>query len=92
LRANATRKLSVFEETFVPLLTWLPLIDADWRQAAAFWAEARKAGKQLSDVDLLLAAMTRRLDGILVSADDDFDALPMKHENWRNLLSEEDHE
>jgi predicted nucleic acid-binding protein len=73
-------------EIIVPELEWVALVDADWRQAAAFWAEARKAGKQLSDVDLLLAAMTLRLDGILVSADDDFDALAVKNENWRKML------
>jgi predicted nucleic acid-binding protein len=92
LWVGATRQQQALDEIIVPELEWIPLVDADWRQAAAFWAEARKGGKQLSDVDLLIAAMTLRLDGILVSDDDDFDALPMKRENWRKLLSEEDHE
>lgn len=57
---------------------------ADWRQAAHFWAEARNAGKQLSDVDLLIAALAYRLNATLVTSDNDFEALPVQHENWRN--------
>jgi tRNA(fMet)-specific endonuclease VapC len=83
LKVNATRKLEVFRKEFVPLLQWLPLINEDWQLAAELWAETSKQGKQFSDTDLLIAAATLRLDGILVSADDDFDALPIKRENWR---------
>lgn len=83
LRTNATRKLIIFEGEFRPLLLWLPLVDADWRQAAQFWADTTKAGKQISDVDLLITALTIRLKGVIVSADNDFDALPVKRENWR---------
>ena len=89
LWAGATRQQQALDEIIVPELEWLPLTDADWRRAAELWAEARKAGKQLSDVDFLIAAMTLRLDGILVSADDDFDALPIKHQNWREPLDHE---
>ena len=70
----------------MPLLDWLPLTDADWRQAAQFWADTRSTGKQLSDVDLLVAALAKRLDAIIISNDDDFDALPVKRENWRTPL------
>lgn len=87
LKANATRKQQVFEGEIVPLLDWLPLTDADWRTAALLWAEARNAGKQLSDVDVLLAAVTQRLEGTLVSADDDFAALDVAHENWRETTA-----
>lgn len=83
LKANATRKQQFFESTIVPMLGWLPVTDADWRQAARFWAQARNAGYQLSDVDLLVAALAQRLNGIIVSSDDDFDALPVRRENWR---------
>ena len=62
---------------------WLPLTDDDWRQAAQFWAEMRGAGKQLSDVDLLVAALAKRLNAVIVSNDDDFDALAVKRESWR---------
>lgn len=83
LHINATRKLKIFQDQFMPQLAWLPLMDEDWHQAAVFWANTRKAGKQLSDTDLLIAAVTMRLNGVLVSADDDFNALPIKWENWR---------
>ena len=86
LKVNATRKLQFFQTTIMPLLDWLPLTDDDWRQAAQFWAETRSAGKQLSDVDLLVAALAKRLDAVIVSSDEDFNALLVKRENWRNPL------
>ena len=63
---------------------WVPLTDQDWLQAAQFWADARSAGKQLSDVDLLIAALAARLDAVIISSDEDFDALPVKRESWRS--------
>jgi predicted nucleic acid-binding protein len=81
---NAAQKRQFYEQQFVPALEWIPLVDADWEQAARFWAETRRKGKQLSDADLLLAALATRLGAIIVSADEDFDALPVKRENWRN--------
>lgn len=83
IKTNAARKLHVFQTMILPLLDELPLTDADWQQAAQFWADARRAGKQLSDVDLLVAALAHRLSGVIVSDDDDFDALPVRRENWR---------
>ncbi|MBN2305752.1 MAG: PIN domain-containing protein [Anaerolineae bacterium] len=83
LKTNATRKLQFFQTTIMPLLEWLPLIDADWQQAAQFWADASRAGRQLADTDLLVAALATRITGIIVSADADFDALPVRRENWR---------
>ena len=61
----------------------MKVTEADWQQAARFWADAANKGKVLSDVDLLVAAIARRLGGVVVSADDDFDELPIKRENWR---------
>ena len=84
LKTNATRKLHFFQTTIIPLLTWTPLIDDDWRQAAQFWADTVRAGKQLVDADLLIAAITQQVGGILVSADDDFNYLPIRRENWRH--------
>jgi predicted nucleic acid-binding protein len=40
-------------------------------------------GRQFSDMDLLIAAIAKRLDAILVSSDSDFDALPVTREDWR---------
>jgi tRNA(fMet)-specific endonuclease VapC len=83
LKVNATRKLAVFQETIMPTLIWKPLIDADWRQAAQFWVDVSNAGRQLADVDLLIAAIVARMGAMVVTADDDFDALPIQRVNWR---------
>ena len=32
---------------------------------------------------LLIAALAQRLDGVVVTSDDEFDALPIRRENWR---------
>ncbi|MBI5958455.1 MAG: PIN domain-containing protein [Chloroflexi bacterium] len=83
IKTNAAQKRRVFEEEFVSLLIDLPLTNDDWRQAAQFWVDAVSTGKQLADTDLLIAAIVKRVNGIVVSADADFDALPIKRENWR---------
>ncbi len=83
LRYSATIQLKRLSEEILPLLEWVALTDADWLQAAHFWATTVSAGKQLTDMDLLVAALTQRLDATLVTADDDFDALPIKRVNWR---------
>lgn len=83
LKTNAIRKLREFESRFAPQLDEVMLIRADWQQAAQFWADSTRIGKQLSDVDLLIAALAARLNAIIVSADTDFDILPVKRENWR---------
>jgi predicted nucleic acid-binding protein len=80
---NATRQQNVFTNEFAPLLDFVPLLEADWMQAAQFWVLARQQGKQLADTDLLIAALAKRLDGIIVSADNDFDVLPIQRVNWR---------
>ena len=82
-KVNATRKLRLFRQTIMPLMDHVALIEADWHLAARFWADLRNRGVQLSDVDLLVAAITQRLDGVVVTSDDDFDALPIQRENWR---------
>jgi predicted nucleic acid-binding protein len=82
MKTQAERKRRLFEEQFAPQLITIPLTDDDWRQAAQFWAEAVSKGQQLADMDLLVAAIARRLNAIIVSADADFDALPVKRENW----------
>ena len=86
LKVNATRKLQLFRETITSLMDHIALIDADWQLAAQLWADMRNQGKQLSDVDLLIAALAQRLDGVVVTSDDDFDALPIQRENWRHRV------
>jgi predicted nucleic acid-binding protein len=73
----------MLEEDLRPTLEWIALTNNDWSQAARLWADTVKRGRQLSDVDLLIAAIATRLDAIIVSSDTDFDALPVKRENWR---------
>jgi predicted nucleic acid-binding protein len=77
------RKEQVFREKLLPLLTTISVLDADWLLAAQFWADTVSRGKQLSDIDLLLAALAHRLNAVIVSNDSDFDPLPIKRENWR---------
>jgi predicted nucleic acid-binding protein len=52
-------------------------------KASELWAYAVANGRQLADVDLLVAALAIRHDALIVSADTDFDALPVKRDNWR---------
>jgi len=83
LKAGASTRLRVYEERIKPQFQWVPISDADWRQAAQFWATTVSQGKQLADIDLLAAAVATRLSGIIISADEDFDALPLSRQNWR---------
>jgi predicted nucleic acid-binding protein len=87
-KVNATRKQTLFEKTIVPLLTWAPLLGEDWRQAARFWADAAKAGKQLADSDLLIAALAHRIGARIATADADFEVLSVHCENWRTRSPE----
>lgn len=79
---NATTKIAVLQ-ALRARLGWFDLINEDWDRAAQLWADAVRNGKQLADIDLLIAAIALRHNAIIVSADDDFDALPVRRENWR---------
>jgi predicted nucleic acid-binding protein len=83
LKVNATHKPDIFRSKFVPLFEWAPLTDADWEKAAGYWAEATTHGRQFSDIDLLLAAISTRLNAVIVSSDADFDALAVRRDDWR---------
>ena len=80
---GATSKLATLNDRILPVFSWVPLVNADWEHAAEFWADARRKGRQLSDPDLLLAALADRLGAILVSNDTDYDILPITREDWR---------
>ena len=86
LWVGAMSKKAVLQDDFLPLFRWIPLTDDDWLQAAHYWAATIGAGRQLADVDLLIAAVATRLGAIIVSSDNDFDALPVKRVNWREPL------
>lgn len=80
---QAYQQLAQFRTQFIPLFVVIPVQLADWRVAAKLWGDARRRGYQLSDVDVLLAAMSLRLNGILVTDDGDFAYLPLvRTENW----------
>ena len=79
---KAASKLTLFREKILPQLEYVSLEEADWQQAAQLWATTRQRGRQLSDMDLLVGAIAIRLDAIIISRDVDFDALPVKRENW----------
>lgn len=83
IKTQAEQKRRVFEEQFAPQLIEMPLTKADWLQAAQFWGDTTRTGKQLVDIDLLVAAVAVRVNGVIISADSDFDVLPVKRENWR---------
>lgn len=84
LKNNAVSRLNSYETRIKPLFSWSRLIDTDWQQAAQFWAYTKAKGRQLSDIDLLIAAVAVRLNAILVTNDNDFEALPaVIRENWR---------
>ncbi|MEO8612523.1 MAG: PIN domain-containing protein [Chloroflexota bacterium] len=80
---NLRKKQVIFRGTIRPQLDWVELIDDDWFQAALFWSSAKSHGRQLSDIDVLIASLAHRLNAIVVSGDADFDALPVTRENWR---------
>ena len=84
LKVNATQKLQLFRESIAPLMDYLPLTDDDWGRAAQLWANTRNQGKQLSDVDLLIASLAQRLNAVVLTSDVDFAALPISRENWRD--------
>jgi tRNA(fMet)-specific endonuclease VapC len=49
----------------------------------ALYLELRRSGRTLSQVDMVLAALARQMDLILLTTDRDFEALPdIQTENW----------
>jgi len=83
-RTKASGQIRYYQTQLRPRFQWLALTDADWGIAAQFWADMITIGRQISDIDLLVAAITKRLGGILVTSDNDFDDLSsIARENWR---------
>jgi predicted nucleic acid-binding protein len=81
---NATSQLENYRRLFMPMFRWEPATEADWNAAAVLWADATRQGRKLSDVDLLIAVMTQRLQATLISSDTDFDAFDIPRINWRD--------
>jgi predicted nucleic acid-binding protein len=77
---DSTTKMRILQEDILPQLDWVYLKDQDWIQAAQFWSQAVKSGRQLSDIDFLLAAVAWNLDAIIVSNDTDWRRSPQTEE------------
>lgn len=60
-----------------------PLDAESARTYGAIYSELRRGGRALSQVDMMLAALARRNNLVVLTADRDFEALPdLKAENW----------
>lgn len=79
---QAYNRLSLFENQILPMFHHEPTLMTDWELASTIWATMRGQGRQLSDVDVIISAITIRLRGTLVTADNDFMSLPFPRENW----------
>jgi predicted nucleic acid-binding protein len=79
---DSKKMLGYYRDEVIPLFDWAWLTLPDWEVASQFWADARSQGKQLSDMDLLIAAIAHRLGATLVTDDKDFDTLSIPRENW----------
>jgi tRNA(fMet)-specific endonuclease VapC len=81
LKRDAMRRLALFEE-LVRHWEWLGVERHHWEAAAALWAQCRKAGVAVTDVDLLLAVQSSYAGAILVTHDNDFERFGVECEDW----------
>jgi tRNA(fMet)-specific endonuclease VapC len=82
LRKNATNTRKRLDRLLQVIRLW-PIDLAIAEQYAEAYHELRKAGRALSQVDILLAALARHGNAILLTTDQDFQALPdLQTENW----------
>jgi len=80
---NAQNGLTQFGDDVIPMFNIVVPTLQDWRVASDLWVFTRRIGRQLSDVDLALAAITLRLGGILITNDQDFSAIPLLNiQDW----------
>lgn len=67
-----------------PQLTCYEPDAADAREAADLQLRLRRQGRQLATVDALVAVTALRYDLVLLSTDNDFEAVPgLRRETWR---------
>jgi predicted nucleic acid-binding protein len=82
-KKDALKQRLFLETVLKPMLLWSPATEADWHSAAHLWAFASSKGRQLSDMDLLIAAIAKRLGAVLVTSDLDFAIFEdLPQENW----------
>jgi tRNA(fMet)-specific endonuclease VapC len=76
---KARRRLDILFQVVRVWPTDLPIAD----HYAKVYHELKAAGRALSQVDMLLAAVARHMNATLLTADKDFEALPdIPNENW----------
>lgn len=67
-----------------PQLTYYDLEESDADRAVDLQVRLRKQGRQLATIDALIAVTALRYDLTLLTADNDFEAVPgLRRENWR---------
>ena|SRR5579862_4080505 len=82
LRKDATKTQRRLNGLLRVVRVW-PVDLAIANQYAAVYRELRQAGRALSQVDIMLAAIARQVVATLLTADEDFQALPdIQTENW----------
>jgi tRNA(fMet)-specific endonuclease VapC len=60
----------------------------DWDAASRLWAELHRAGRSISDFDLLLATLARKHSAILVTSNTPhFEALGIVLEDWTRPMA-----
>jgi predicted nucleic acid-binding protein len=83
IKKNATRQEQILTDRLQKMFLWESVLEQDWIEAAYLWAKTVSSGRQLSDMDLLIAVIAKRLNAILVTSDKDFLGLGLPIENWR---------
>jgi tRNA(fMet)-specific endonuclease VapC len=82
LRKDAAKTRNRLDRLLQVVRIW-PIDLAIAERYAEVYHELRKAGRALSQVDILLAAIARHLNAVLLTTDQDFQALPdLQTENW----------
>lgn len=70
-------------ETLTASWPRLDLHFSDWEAAAQLWAERHRAGKAVSDLDLLLAILAQREGAVVVTTNTrHFEGLGVAMEDW----------
>jgi tRNA(fMet)-specific endonuclease VapC len=82
LRKDAAKARTRLDWLLQVVRIWPIDLDITDRYAGAYH-ELQKAGRALSQVDIILAALARQLKVTLLTTDKDFEALPdVQTENW----------
>ncbi len=81
---NAFKQLNIFEE-FVSENLVLPLTEESAKLSAEIYADLRKSGNIVDDIDLLIAGIAMENEMTLVTNNDNhFERIPgLKTENWK---------